>query len=107
MKDSSMIPVSEARTVILDNVRELGPEIVALDDCLGRVLAEAVCARRNVPPTDNSAMDGFALTSAATEGASDGAPVALPDRIRGCFRSLPWSCRYGPCGQPSGPSRAG
>ena len=73
-----MIRVSEARKIILDNMEVLGNEIVALDDCLHRVLAEAVFARRDVPPTDNSAMDGFALTASSTDGASDGTPVSLP-----------------------------
>ncbi|UCG38911.1 MAG: molybdopterin molybdotransferase MoeA [bacterium] len=73
-----MIRVSEARRIILQNVEVLGTEVVALDDCLFRVLAEPVLARRDVPPHDNSAMDGFALTAAATEGASDQAPVSLP-----------------------------
>ena len=73
-----MIRVSEARTIVLDNVTPLGKEVVGLDDCLFRVLAEPVLARRHVPPLDNSAMDGFALTAAATEGASDKTPASLP-----------------------------
>lgn len=73
-----MIKVSEARKIILENVGLLGTEVAGLDECLYRVLAEPVIARRDVPPTDNSAMDGFALTAAATEGASDGTPVSLP-----------------------------
>jgi len=73
-----MIKVSEARKIILDNIDLLGKEIASLDDCLFRVLAEPISARRDVPPRDNSAMDGFALTSRATGGASDGAPVSFP-----------------------------
>ncbi len=73
-----MISVSEARKVILENVTTLGREVVGLDDCLFRVLAEPVLARRDVPPRDNSAMDGFALTALATERASDATPVTLP-----------------------------
>ena len=66
-----MIRVSEARKIILDNVSPMGTEVAALDDCLFRVLAEPVYARRNVPPLDNSAMDGFALMAAATGQASE------------------------------------
>lgn len=73
-----MIRVSEARKIILDNVSPMGTEVAALDDCLFRVLAEPVYARRNVPPLDNSAMDGFALMAAATGQASDAAPASLP-----------------------------
>jgi len=73
-----MIKVSEARKIILENVDLLGKEVVGLDECLSRVLAGSVSARRDVPPRDNSAMDGFALTAAATEGASDATPVSIP-----------------------------
>jgi molybdopterin molybdotransferase len=73
-----MIRVSEARRIILENVDVLGKEVVGLDECLFRVLAEPVSARRDVPPRDNSAMDGFALASKTTDGASDNTPVSLP-----------------------------
>ena len=36
-------------------------ETVMLTEALGRILAEDVIARRNLPPFDNSAMDGFAV----------------------------------------------
>ena len=73
-----MIRVSEARKIILENVDLLGKEVVGLDKCLFRVLAEPLFARRNVPPQDNSAMDGFALTALATENASDSTPASIP-----------------------------
>lgn len=73
-----MISVSEARRTILESVSILGTEQVALDASLGRVLAEPVSARRSVPPLDNSAMDGFALTANATRGASKDSPAVLP-----------------------------
>jgi molybdopterin molybdotransferase len=73
-----MIRVSEARKIILQNVALLGTEVVALDSCLRRVLAEPLPARRKVPPQDNSAMDGFVLTAAATAGASENSPISLP-----------------------------
>ena len=73
-----MIKVSEARKIILDNVGLIGTEVAGIDECLYRVLAEPVIARRDVPPTDNSAMDGFALTAAAAERASDADPVSFP-----------------------------
>ena len=43
-------------------------ERVALFDALGRVLAEDVISPFNVPPHDNSAMDGFAFDGAQLEG---------------------------------------
>ena len=39
----------------------VGIETVNLDGCLGRVLAEDLVSGRNVPPHDNSAVDGYAV----------------------------------------------
>ena len=44
-------------------VRPLATEDVPLDDSLGRVLAEDVTSGDDLPPWDNSAMDGFAVAS--------------------------------------------
>ncbi len=56
--------VEQAKRV-LDGVGEvLGVETVGLEAALGRVLAEEVRADRDLPPTDRSAMDGFAVRTA-------------------------------------------
>ncbi len=52
-------------------------ERVALGLSLGRVLANDVVAPLDVPPFDRANVDGFALRSADTGGASDGAPKQL------------------------------
>ena len=39
-------------------------QVVALSDACGRVLAKEVVSRINVPPMDNSSMDGYAINSA-------------------------------------------
>jgi molybdopterin molybdotransferase len=57
------IPIDEARAKILEHVRPLPSEDVAVQDALGRVLAEDVVADRDVPSFANSAMDGFAVRS--------------------------------------------
>src|ERR1700704_6991381 len=49
-------------------------EMVALAAALGRVLARDVIAPIDVPPFDRANVDGFALRSADTVGASDTAP---------------------------------
>lgn len=54
---------SEALSLILESVRPSGAETVMLEQSLGRVLAEAVSANRDLPPYDVSAMDGFAVRS--------------------------------------------
>ncbi|HEV8309244.1 MAG TPA: gephyrin-like molybdotransferase Glp [Methylomirabilota bacterium] len=57
-----MISVAEALAHILAQVvRPLGPEAVPLQQALGRVLARDVAAPFDVPPADNSAVDGYAV----------------------------------------------
>jgi molybdopterin molybdotransferase len=62
---------------VLAGVAVLGAESVPLGEALGRVLAEPVVAGREIPPWDNSSMDGYALRAADTETASPEHPVAL------------------------------
>jgi molybdopterin molybdotransferase len=57
----SLIPIAEARQLVLDSVRPLPVETVSLADARDRVLAEDVRARSNVPPFASSAMDGYAI----------------------------------------------
>jgi molybdopterin molybdotransferase len=56
-----MISVEEARGRILDAVRPTRAEVVALPDAWSRVTAEGILARLTQPPSDVSAMDGYAL----------------------------------------------
>jgi molybdopterin molybdotransferase len=67
----TLLSVEEAQQRALATVRPVAAERVAVTAALGRVLAEAVRAPFDVPPHDNSAMDGFALRSddAAAPGA--------------------------------------
>ena len=58
-----LLSIDAARAVVLDSVVPLAAEDVALDRALHRVLAEDVVAARDVPPFDNSAMDGFVVTA--------------------------------------------
>jgi molybdopterin molybdotransferase len=51
----------------------MGTEVCTVDEALGRVLSMDVQAIRTQPPADNSAMDGYAVRAADT----DGAPVRL------------------------------
>ena len=55
----------------------LEPEVVALEDAHGRVLAEDVRAEVDVPGFDRSNMDGFAVRAADTFGASEEEPLRL------------------------------
>jgi len=58
------LQVSEAQRLVLESVAVFDAEQVKLEQSLGRVLAEEVCANRDQPPYDISAMDGYALRSA-------------------------------------------
>ena len=51
-------------------------ETVLLQDALGRVLAEPVHSDVNVPPHDNSAMDGYAVRAADVAAAGKSLPVS-------------------------------
>jgi len=72
-----MISVEQALEKILSNVNVLEEETKPLLDCLGQVLAEDVYSNINIPPLDNSAMDGYAIQSWDTFGASQQSPRML------------------------------
>jgi molybdopterin molybdotransferase len=55
----------------------LGTSTVSLSEALGYVLAQDVRTAMPLPRFDNSAMDGFALRSAASRGATPDRPVRL------------------------------
>jgi molybdopterin molybdotransferase len=59
-----MIAVREGQEHILSRVAgPVPPEVLPVPRTLGRVLAEAVQAPLDVPPADNSAVDGYAVGS--------------------------------------------
>jgi molybdopterin molybdotransferase len=63
-KISAMISVRDGQNRILDRITTVAPpELVAVVDALDRVLAEDVQAPFDVPPSDNSAVDGYAVGS--------------------------------------------
>jgi molybdopterin molybdotransferase len=59
-----MLTSDEAVRTVLRTVTPLAAVECALDDALGRVLAEPVASRWDLPPADNSAMDVFAFAFA-------------------------------------------
>src|SRR4051812_4626463 len=60
---SGLIDIEEARRRVLEAVRPVPAEAVPLGSALGRVLAEEVQSGVDVPPFDNSAMDGYAVVA--------------------------------------------
>ena len=72
-----MLSVEEARKAILASVSRLPEVEVELLDALGMTLAEDVLAGHNIPPFENSAMDGYAVRAVDTAGASPEQPARL------------------------------
>ena len=72
-----MISVEEALAKILSHVRPLGPERVPILEAQGRVLTEQIVSDIDIPPFDNSAMDGYAVSSADVARATPSTPVSL------------------------------
>ncbi|OGR88860.1 MAG: hypothetical protein A2992_09285 [Elusimicrobia bacterium RIFCSPLOWO2_01_FULL_59_12] len=74
-----MLSADEALQKILEAVRPLErAETVPLTQAAGRILACDLTARVDLPPFDNSAMDGLAVRAEEVRGASAQAPARLP-----------------------------
>jgi molybdopterin molybdotransferase len=70
---NGMLTVEDAQARVMAEIA-IGPaEPMALDACHGRVLREEVRAARDLPPADNSGMDGYAVRA----GDLAEVPVAL------------------------------
>ncbi|MBN1581311.1 MAG: molybdopterin molybdotransferase MoeA [Anaerolineae bacterium] len=72
-----MLSVEDALTQVLSMFEPLEPERVSLLDSLGRVLAQDVTSDIDIPPNDNSAMDGYAVIAADAISATQETPVRL------------------------------
>ncbi|MBL4635170.1 MAG: hypothetical protein JKY56_14990 [Kofleriaceae bacterium] len=71
-----MLSLEEAQQQILAAGTPMVAEQVPLEESLGRVLCEDVIATLQLPPWDNSAMDGFAMRASDTPG-----ELAISDTI--------------------------
>jgi molybdopterin molybdotransferase len=74
-----VLSVEDALEQILSRIKPLGTELVEVLAALGRVLAEPVVSRLDLPPWPNSSMDGYAIRSEDTRGGS--AELAVVGRI--------------------------
>jgi molybdopterin molybdotransferase len=72
-----MLSVEETRERILGFFHVLEPETRPILESQGQVLAEDVVGRFDVPPLDNSAMDGYAVQAGGVQGATVDSPVVL------------------------------
>jgi molybdopterin molybdotransferase len=72
-----MLQYEEALSRILEEVPSPTSERVALTDATGRIVAEEILSSIDLPPFDNSAMDGYAVRASDVASAKPDSPVAL------------------------------
>ena len=73
---TTLMPIEDALHMLLNNANPITEtEKLALTVAHGRILAEDLFSNINVPPHDNSAMDGYAVRSTDFEGTEE---VSLP-----------------------------
>ena len=76
-----LLPVAEAEQLMGARVTPVsGEELVPLRAALGRVLSTSLIAPVNLPPFDNSAVDGFAVRAEDIDGARE-RRLAIVDRV--------------------------
>jgi len=73
----SLLSVNEARERILSHFQPVTTETLPLAGCSKRVLAQDIAATSDLPPFDNSSMDGFAVRAADVIDAAAGSPRNL------------------------------
>ena len=76
-RHADMLSVEEAYERIMAYFMPLEPEEKPILQALGQVLAEDVTSPFNLPPLDNSAMDGYAIRYEDIVGAGPGFPKTL------------------------------
>ena len=72
-----MLSLEQAQEKILSQIQLLPAEVVPLSSAGGRYLRQEVASSVDLPPFDNSAMDGFAVRAEDLAGASPSNPVEL------------------------------
>ncbi|MCY4146342.1 MAG: molybdopterin molybdotransferase MoeA [Chloroflexi bacterium] len=72
-----LLSVDKALAQILDDMQPLDSENVALAEALDRVIASDIAAPLDLPPFDNSAMDGYAIRHKDSVNASQQQPATL------------------------------
>lgn len=72
------IELEYALQVIGDSVNEINKtEVIRIEESMGRIIGEDIYAPINHPPFNRSPLDGYALKSEDTKGASDSNPIKL------------------------------
>jgi molybdenum cofactor synthesis domain-containing protein len=77
------ISYAAALTILENTAQEVStnleddPDVVSLEDAVGRVSKNTIFSPVSTPAADASAMDGYAVDSSCTQDASDANPVSL------------------------------
>lgn len=71
------IPVAEAVQQVINNSVKMNMETVQLDEAYGRILAEPILAKNDVPPFNRSAYDGYAIRAEDSARASESERVSF------------------------------
>ena len=74
---ADMLSVEEAREIILSSLDVMDSIQIPLGASLGMVISEDICSPIDIPPLNNSAMDGYAVKSKDIQNASETNPVTL------------------------------
>jgi molybdopterin molybdotransferase len=76
-----LLPVAEAERLIAERIAPVSEsETVTLREATGRVLADDIVAPVDLPPFDNSAVDGYAVRAADLDGDGD-SRLTIVDRV--------------------------
>ncbi len=82
---NNLVPLEIAQAEVFKLCSRLDAKKLKLSNALGAVCAEDILAKEQVPPFDNTAMDGFALKAADTSRADEKNPVSL--KITGTLKA--------------------
>ena len=89
------VTLAEAWRIIKSNVlREAHTESVPVSQSYGRVLSADIVACRNIPHFNASAVDGYAMSSERSAGASAATPISLPDGFNWVNTGMPVKTDY-------------
>lgn len=73
----SLLPLDEARSIVLSHLPKVEEEAVPLECALGRVLAETVISEIDVPGFNRASMDGYAIKASDSLDAREDRSVSL------------------------------
>jgi molybdopterin molybdotransferase len=78
---TELLSIEKAQQQIISSIQRRDPEKCAPSAALGRVLVENIQSPLNLPPFNNSSMDGFAVQSEFTQKATSTNPARLPVKM--------------------------